>query len=74
MVVVLGVCLPQARADDIPWGLNPNLNGMIIGPSSVAQLHETLDFYRNIETFDYTDVRILVTAVSEQILGLRLRP
>ena len=25
-------------------------------------------------TFDYTDVRILVTAVTEQILGLRLRP
>ena len=25
-------------------------------------------------TFDYTDVRTLVTAVTEQILGLRLRP
>jgi hypothetical protein len=25
-------------------------------------------------TFDYTDVRALVTAVTEQILGLRLRP
>jgi hypothetical protein len=25
-------------------------------------------------TFDYTDVRTLVTAVTEQILGLRLGP
>jgi hypothetical protein len=29
MMVVLGACLPLARADDIPWGLNPNLNDTI---------------------------------------------
>src|SRR4249920_2724946 len=27
--VLLGVWLPLARADDIPWGLNPNLNDTI---------------------------------------------
>ena len=48
LVVVLGACLPLARADDIPWGLNPNLNDKIfIGlgafyaakPSTTAQLN-----------------------------------
>ena len=29
MVVVLGASLPLARADDIPWGLNPALNDKI---------------------------------------------
>ena len=29
MVAVLGACLPVAHADDIPWGLNPNLNDKI---------------------------------------------
>jgi hypothetical protein len=29
MVVVLSACLPLARADDIPWGLNPALNDTI---------------------------------------------
>src|SRR5438128_2598228 len=29
MVVVLGAWLPLAHADDIPWGLNPNLNDTI---------------------------------------------
>jgi hypothetical protein len=29
LVVVLGACLPLARADDIPWGLNPALNDKI---------------------------------------------
>src|SRR4249920_2639737 len=27
--VLLGVWLPLARADDIPWGLNPNFNDTI---------------------------------------------
>ena len=52
MIVALTACLPLARADDIPWGLNPNLNDTIfIGlgafyaakTSSSAQLNsETL--------------------------------
>jgi aryl-alcohol dehydrogenase-like predicted oxidoreductase len=37
-------------------GLNPNIAGLLLGVSSTAQLAETLDFYRNLETFDYTDV------------------
>jgi aryl-alcohol dehydrogenase-like predicted oxidoreductase len=36
--------------------LNPNLNGVLIGVSSLKQLEETLDFYKNIENFDYKDV------------------
>jgi hypothetical protein len=48
MIVALGACLPPARADDIPWGLNPALNDKIfIGlgtlyaakTSSTAQLN-----------------------------------
>ncbi len=34
----------------------PVLHGMLWGPSSVAQLRETLDFYRNLGVFDYGDV------------------
>ncbi len=37
-------------------GLNPRLNGLILGVSSISQLRETLDFWRNLETFDYRDV------------------
>ena len=29
MFVVLSACLPLARADDIPWGINPSLNDEI---------------------------------------------
>lgn len=36
-------------------GLNPQLNGILLGVSSVSQLRETLDFWRNLETFDYSD-------------------
>jgi len=34
----------------------PAVNGIVIGASSVAQLTETLDYYRNLDTFDYSDV------------------
>ena len=37
-------------------GLHPGINGILLGVSSVAQLQETLDFWRNLETFDYADV------------------
>lgn len=37
-------------------GLHPDLSGVLLGVSSVTQLHETLDFWRNLETFDYADV------------------
>ena len=36
--------------------LNKDLHGLILGVSSVAQILETLDFLRNLETFDYSDV------------------
>ena len=36
-------------------GLHPRISGILIGVSSVAQLHETLDFMRNLEAFDYAD-------------------
>ena len=37
-------------------GLNPQLNGLLLGVSSLPQLRETLDFWRNFEVFDYSDV------------------
>jgi len=37
-------------------GLHPQLDGLVLGFSSVAQLRETLDFWRNLETFDYADI------------------
>lgn len=37
-------------------GLHPGLSGILLGVSSVSQLKETLDFWRNLETFDYGDV------------------
>jgi len=37
-------------------GLHPGLSGILLGVSSVAQLRETLDFWRNFEVFDYSDV------------------
>jgi aryl-alcohol dehydrogenase-like predicted oxidoreductase len=37
-------------------GLHPKLSGILLGVSSVAQLEETLDFWRNFEVFDYLDV------------------
>lgn len=36
--------------------LNPHLSGIVLGTSSVAQLRDTLDFWRNMETYDYQDV------------------
>ncbi|MCC6281225.1 MAG: aldo/keto reductase [Saprospiraceae bacterium] len=36
--------------------LNPKFSGMLLGVSSVAQLSETLDYWRNLETYDYGDV------------------
>lgn len=36
--------------------LHPDLSGILLGVSSVSQLQETLDFWRNLETFDYSDV------------------
>jgi len=37
-------------------GLHPNLDGLVLGFSSIAQLRETLDFWRNLDTFDYSDI------------------
>lgn len=37
-------------------GLHPGLSGLLLGVSSETQLRETLDFWRNLETFDYSDV------------------
>lgn len=37
-------------------GLHPRLSGILLGVSSVSQLRETLDFWRNVEMFDYGDV------------------
>ncbi|MBL7781789.1 MAG: aldo/keto reductase [Saprospiraceae bacterium] len=36
--------------------LDPRFSGMLLGVSSLAQLNETLDFWRNVETYDYGDV------------------
>ncbi len=37
-------------------GWHPGLNGILLGVSSLPQLLETLDFWRNFEVFDYADV------------------
>ena len=37
-------------------GLHPGIGGIVLGLSSEAQLRETLDFWRNVEMFDYADV------------------
>ena len=37
-------------------GLQPEASGLVLGLASVSQLRETLDFWRNLETFDYGDV------------------
>jgi aryl-alcohol dehydrogenase-like predicted oxidoreductase len=37
-------------------GLHPGIQGLLLGVSSTPQLLETLDFWRNLETFDYSDV------------------
>lgn len=36
--------------------LNPAIHGILLGVSSPEQLTETLDFYRNLDVFDYRDV------------------
>lgn len=36
--------------------LNENIQGILLGLSSLAQMEETLDFYRNLDVFDYSDV------------------
>lgn len=37
-------------------GLNPQVNGLVLGFSKLSQLHTTLNFWRDLETFDYSDV------------------
>ena len=37
-------------------GLEHRLDGIVLGLRSVEQLQETLDFWRNLDTFDYSDV------------------
>ncbi|MFN0016203.1 MAG: aldo/keto reductase [Saprospiraceae bacterium] len=45
-------------------GQNEQLDGLVLGCSNVAQLNETLDFWRNIETFDYSDVVVDLRSTS----------
>lgn len=35
---------------------NPQIQGVIVGPKNESQLTETIDFLRNLDTFDYSDV------------------
>jgi aryl-alcohol dehydrogenase-like predicted oxidoreductase len=35
--------------------LHPHTEGVLLGVSSMAQLRETLDFWRNLDVFDYSD-------------------
>lgn len=37
-------------------GLQAEISGILLGVSSTVQLQETLDFWRNFEVFDYTDI------------------
>jgi len=36
--------------------LHPHLDGIVLGCSSTTQLYQTLNFWRDLETFDYADV------------------
>lgn len=36
--------------------LNPEISGIVLGVKNQAQFSETLDFIRNIQTYDYSDV------------------
>ncbi|HRI59331.1 MAG TPA: aldo/keto reductase [Saprospiraceae bacterium] len=45
-------------------GLHPGLSGILLGVSSVSQLKETLDFWRNLETFDYGDAFQALTKIA----------
>ena len=40
----------------IAAGFHPRLHGLVLGFSTLHQLHESLDFWRNLEVFDYSDV------------------
>lgn len=35
---------------------NPQIQGVVVGPKNESQLTETIDFLRNLDTFDYSDV------------------
>ena len=37
--------------------LEPSITGVILGFSTLLQLKETLEYRKNIETFDYSDVK-----------------
>lgn len=37
-------------------GLNPAVGGIMLGLRSIAQLQDSLDFWRNLETYDYSDI------------------
>ena len=52
-------------------GLDPRLSGILLGVSSVAQLRETLDFWRNFEVFDYGDV---FSALKKILLPAQVNP
>ncbi len=43
--------------------LNPQFSGILLGVSSLAQLNETLDYWRNLETFGYEDVWVALKKV-----------
>jgi hypothetical protein len=45
-------------------GLHPQLDGLVLGFSTANQLAETLDFWRNLETFDYSDIFASLTKIS----------
>lgn len=52
-------------------GIHADLNGILLGVASVAQLRETLDFWRNFEVFDYQDV---FSALKKILLPANLTP
>lgn len=44
--------------------LHPHTSGMLLGVSSVAQLEETLNFWRNLHSFDYSDVFMAINKIA----------
>lgn len=47
--------------------LNPGIDGLVLGFSSTAQLNETLDFIRNIDVYDYSDVEAELRKIAAQL-------
>ncbi|MCS7037157.1 MAG: aldo/keto reductase [Saprospiraceae bacterium] len=49
--------------------LHPHIDGIVLGCSSAAQLRQTLNFWRDLETFDYIDVFAQLSKIAQNPKG-----